>query len=287
MQPMPKVTIQQLQKMKDNSEKISMVTAYDYSQAVLVEKAGIEIILVGDSLAMTTLGHEGTTALTTDEMIAHIKPVVKGAPSPLIIGDLVFGSYNEGISQAIHSSNRLLKEGGCDAVKLEGAHPDIIRAIVDAGIAVQGHLGLTPQTAVLLGGFKVQGKGRDAALKLLDDAARVEEAGAFSIVLECVPEEIGRVMSKVVNIPVIGIGAGRYCDGQVLVLHDMLGLFDRFTPRFVKQYRLIGKEIVDAFKEFKADIKSGSFPSDEHAFAGFSSEDADAILAEIQSREIF
>ncbi len=283
---MAKVTIQQLQKMKDTSEKISMVTAYDYSQAVLVEKAGIEIILVGDSLAMTTLGHDGTTALTTDEMIAHIKPVVKGAPSPLVIGDLVFGSYNEGISQAIHSSNRLVKEGGCDAVKLEGAHPDIIRAIVDAGIAVQGHLGLTPQTAVLLGGFKVQGKGRDAALKLLDDAIRVEKAGAFSIVLECVPEEIGRVMSKVVNIPVIGIGAGRYCDGQVLVFHDMLGLFDRFTPRFVKQYRQIGKEIVDAFMEFKADIKSGSFPSDEHAFAGFSSEDADSILAEIQSRGI-
>ncbi|HCR38404.1 MAG TPA: 3-methyl-2-oxobutanoate hydroxymethyltransferase, partial [Synergistaceae bacterium] len=281
---MAKVTIQQLQKMKEDGEKISMVTAYDFSQAVLVEKAGIEMILVGDSLAMTTLGHEGTTALTTDEMIAHIRPVVKGAPSPMVIGDLVFGSYNESISQAIHSSNRLIKEGGCDAVKLEGAHPDIIRAIVDAGIAVQGHLGLTPQTAVLLGGFKVQGKGRDAALKLLDDAIRVEEAGAFSIVLECVPEELGRVMSKIVSVPVIGIGAGRFCDGQVLVLHDMLGLFDRFTPRFVKQYRQIGKEIVDAFMEFKADIKSGSFPSDEHAFAGFSSEDADAILAEIQSR---
>jgi 3-methyl-2-oxobutanoate hydroxymethyltransferase len=278
-----KVTIQQLQKMKEDGEKISMVTAYDFSQAVLVEKAGIEMILVGDSLAMTTLGHEGTTALTTDEMIAHIRPVVKGAPSPMVIGDLVFGSYNESISQAIHSSNRLIKEGGCDAVKLEGAHPDIIRAIVDAGIAVQGHLGLTPQTAVLLGGFKVQGKGRDAALKLLDDAIRVEEAGAFSIVLECVPEELGRVMSKIVSVPVIGIGAGRFCDGQVLVFHDMLGLFDRFTPRFVKQYRQIGKEIVDAFMEFKADIKSGSFPSDEHAFAGFSREEADAILAEIKS----
>jgi len=202
----------------------------------------------------------------------------------MVIGDLVFGSYNESISQAIHSSNRLIKEGGCDAVKLEGAHPDIIRAIVDAGIAVQGHLGLTPQTAVLLGGFKVQGKGRDAALKLLDDAIRVEEAGAFSIVLECVPEELGRVMSKVVNIPVIGIGAGRYCDGQVLVFHDMLGLFDRFTPRFVKQYRQIGKEIVDAFMEFKEEIKNGSFPSDEHAFSGFSREEADAILAEIKSR---
>ncbi len=284
---MAKVTIQQLQKMKDSGEKISMVTAYDFSQAVLVEKAGIEIILVGDSLAMTTLGHEGTTALKTDDMIAHIKPVVKGAPSPLVIGDLVFGSYNESISQAVHSSNRLIKEGGCDAVKLEGAHPETIRAIVDAGIAVQGHLGLTPQTAVLLGGFKVQGKGRYAALKLLDDAVRVEEAGAFSIVLECVPEEIGRVMSKVVNIPVIGIGAGRYCDGQVLVFHDMLGLFDKFTPRFVKQYRQIGKEIVDAFMEFKSDIKGGSFPSEEHAFAGFSKEEAESLFTEMQSRRTF
>lgn len=144
MSPVAKVTIQQLQKMKDSGEKISMVTAYDFSQAVLVEKAGIEIILVGDSLAMTTLGHDGTTALTTDEMIAHITPVVKGAPSPLVIGDLVFDSYNERISQAVRSSNRLIKEGGCDAVKLEGAHPDIIRAIVDAGIAVQGHLGADP-----------------------------------------------------------------------------------------------------------------------------------------------
>ncbi|HOI80846.1 MAG TPA: 3-methyl-2-oxobutanoate hydroxymethyltransferase [Synergistales bacterium] len=281
---MAKVTIQQLQKMKEDGEKISMVTAYDFSQAVLVEKAEIEVILVGDSLAMTTLGHEGTTALTTDEMIAHIRPVVKGAPSPMVIGDLVFGSYNESIAQAIHSSNRLIKEGGCDAVKLEGALPDTVRAIVDAGIAVQGHLGLTPQTAVLLGGFKVQGKGHDAALKLLDDARRLEEAGVFSIVLECVPEELGRVMSQIVSVPVIGIGAGRFCDGQVLVFHDMLGLFDRFTPRFVKQYRQIGQEIVGAFQEFKEEIRNGSFPSEEHAFSGFSREEADGILAGIKSR---
>ena len=283
---MAKVTIQQLQKMKEAGEKISMVTAYDYSQAVLVEKAGIEVILVGDSLAMTTLGHEGTTALTTDEMIAHIRPVVKGAPSPLVIGDLVFGSYNESLSQAVHSSTRLIKEGGCDAVKLEGAHPDVIKAIVDGGIAVQGHLGLTPQTAVLLGGFKVQGKGKEAGLQLLDDAKRLEEAGVFSIVLECVPEELGRVMSGLVDVPVIGIGAGRYCDGQVLVLHDMMGLFDRFTPRFVKQYRQIGKEMVEAFMEFKADIRNGSFPSEENVFTGFSREEADALFEELKSHVV-
>ncbi len=275
---MAKVTIQQLQKMKDTGEIISMVTAYDYSQAVLVERSGIEVILVGDSLAMTVLGHSGTTALTTEEMIAHIKPVVRGAPSPLIIGDLVFGSYNESIPQAVSSSNRLVKEGGCDAVKLEGPHVEKIRAIVEAGIAVQGHLGLTPQTSVQLGGFKVQGKNLEAAGRLLEDAKRVEEAGAFSIVLECVPEELGRIISKTVRIPVIGIGAGRYCDGQVLVFHDMLGLFDKFVPKFVKRYRDVGKEIVEALGEFKEEVKGGQFPSEEHVFGGLSRLDAESLV---------
>ncbi|HON34364.1 MAG TPA: 3-methyl-2-oxobutanoate hydroxymethyltransferase [Synergistales bacterium] len=275
---MAKVTIQQLQKMKDTGEIISMVTAYDYSQAVLVERSGIEMILVGDSLAMTMLGHSGTTALTTDEMIAHIKPVVRGAPSPLIVGDLVFGSYNESIAQAVGSSNRLVKEGGCDAVKLEGAHVDTIRAIVDAGIAVQGHLGLTPQTSVQLGGFKVQGKSLEAARKLLEDAKGAEEAGAFSIVLECVPEELGRIVSKAVRIPVIGIGAGRYCDGQVLVYHDMLGLFDKFVPKFVKRYRDVGTEIAEALGEFREEVKGGRFPSVEHAFGGLTREEAESLV---------
>ncbi|MFA5621156.1 MAG: 3-methyl-2-oxobutanoate hydroxymethyltransferase [Thermovirgaceae bacterium] len=277
---MAKVTIQQMQRMKDDGEKISMVTAYDYSQAVLVEKSGIEMVLVGDSLAMTTLGHSGTTALTTEEMIAHIKPVVRGAPSPLIVGDLVFGSYNESVVQAVSSANRLIKEGGCDAVKLEGAHVEKIKAIVEAGIAVQGHLGLTPQTSVLLGGFKVQGKDMEAARKLLEDAKEVEKAGAFSIVLECVPEELGRAVSKTLSIPVIGIGAGRYCDGQVLVFHDMLGLFDKFTPKFVKKYRDVGKDIVEAFTQFKKEIKEGSFPSEENTFGGLSRPESDSLLEE-------
>ncbi|NLO56834.1 MAG: 3-methyl-2-oxobutanoate hydroxymethyltransferase [Thermovirga sp.] len=277
---MAKVTIQQMQRMKDDGEKISMVTAYDYSQAVLVEKSGIEMVLVGDSLAMTTLGHSGTTALTTEEMIAHIKPVVRGAPSPLIVGDLVFGSYNESVAQAVSSANRLIKEGGCDAVKLEGAHVEKIKAIVEAGIAVQGHLGLTPQTSVLLGGFKVQGKDMEAARKLLEDAKEVEKAGAFSIVLECVPEELGRAVSKTLSIPVIGIGAGRYCDGQVLVFHDMLGLFDKFTPKFVKKYRDVGKDIVEAFTQFKKEIKEGSFPSEENTFGGLSRPESDSLLEE-------
>ena len=277
---MAKVTIQQMQRMKDDGEKISMVTAYDYSQAVLVEKSGIEMVLVGDSLAMTTLGHSGTTALTTEEMIAHIKPVVRGAPSPLIVGDLVFGSYNESVVQAVSSANRLIKEGGCDAVKLEGAHVEKIKAIVEAGIAVQGHLGLTPQTSVLLGGFKVQGKDMEAARKLLEDAKEVEKAGAFSIVLECVPEELGRAVSKTLSIPVIGIGAGRYCDGQVLVFHDMLGLFDKFTPKFVKKYRDVGKDVVEAFTQFKKEIKEGSFPSEENTFGGLSRPESDSLLEE-------
>ena len=274
---MAKFTIQKMQKMKEGKEKISMVTAYDYSQAVLVEKAGIEVILVGDSLSMTMLGNDGTVSLTTDEMIHHIRPVVKGAPSAMIIGDMVFGSYNESISRAISSANRMMKEGGCDAVKLEGGRPEVVRAIVEAGIPVQGHIGLTPQTASLLGGFKVQGKSLESAKKLIDEAKYLEEAGAFSIVLECVPEELGRAVSEALSIPVIGIGAGRYCDGQVLVFHDMLGLFDKFVPRFVKQYKQIGEEIIKALQSFNEEVKQEQFPSEEHVFSGISREDIEEI----------
>ncbi|MDD2206371.1 MAG: 3-methyl-2-oxobutanoate hydroxymethyltransferase [Aminobacterium sp.] len=270
---MAKVTIQKLKEMKQKGEKISMVTAYDYAQAVLVEKSGIEIILVGDSLSMTMLGNDGTVPLTTDEMVAHIKPVVKGAPTPMIVGDMVFGSYNESISQAIRSANRLMKEGGCDVIKLEGGRPEVVSAIVEAGIPVQGHIGLTPQTASMLGGFKVQGKSLEAAQKIVDEAKALEDAGAFSIVVECVPEELGRAITEAVSIPIIGIGAGRYTDGQVLVFHDMLGLFDKFLPKFVKQYAQIGDEIVKALGEYKEEVRSGSFPEDKHTFGGLSRDD--------------
>jgi 3-methyl-2-oxobutanoate hydroxymethyltransferase len=263
--------------MKEDGRKITMVTAYDYTQASLVEKAGLDIILVGDSLAMTLLGHEGTIALTTEEMIAHIKPVVKGAPTPQIVGDMVFGSYNESLSQAIHNASRLMKEGGCDSIKLEGGRPDVVKAIVDAGIPVQGHIGLTPQTASMLGGFKVQGKSLDAAKKLVDDAVAIEEAGAYSIVVECVPEEVGRAITEAVTIPTIGIGAGRYCDGQVLVYHDMLGMFDKFVPKFVKQYAKIGDEIVRALQQYKEEVISGGFPEERHVFGGVSKEDMDSL----------
>lgn len=271
---MAKVTIQKLAEMKSKGEKISYVTAYDYGQASLVEKAGLEMILVGDSLSMTMLGNGSTVPLTTDQMIHHIQAVVRGASTPMIVGDLVFGSYNEGPEQAIRSANRLLKEGGCDVVKLEGCMPETVSAMVKAGIGVQGHIGLTPQTAGLLGGFKLQGKNLDAAKKLISQAKQLEEAGAFSIVIECVPEELGRAITEAVSIPTLGIGAGRWCDGQVLVYHDMLGLFDRFCPKFVKKYADVGGIIVDALKEYRDEVRGGQFPGDEHVFGGLSAEEA-------------
>ena len=274
---MPKVTIQKLNEMKQNGEKISYVTAYDFGQATLVEKAGIEMILVGDSMSMTMMGNDSTVPLITDQMIHHIKAVVKGAPSPMIVGDLVFGSYNEGPEQAIRSANRLLKEGGCDVVKLEGCMPETVRRMVEAGIGVQGHIGLTPQTAGLLGGFKLQGKNMDAARKIVDQAKSLEQAGAFSLVVECVPEELGRAITEAVKIPVIGIGAGRYCDGQVLVYHDLLGMFDRFRPKFVKTYADIGGQIVKALQEYKQEVRDVKFPSDEYVFGGLSKDDIGKI----------
>ena len=274
---MAKITIQQLQAMKEKGEKISYVTAYDFGQACLVEKAGIEMILVGDSMGMTMMGFNSTVPVTTEDMVAHIKTVVRGAPSPMIVGDLVFGSYNESVAQAVHSANRLVKDGGCDVVKLEGCMPKVVEAMVQGGIGVQGHIGLTPQTAGLLGGFKLQGKNMDAAKAIVDQALALEAAGAFSIVVECVPEELGRVISEACRIPIIGIGAGRYTDGQVLVYHDLLGLFDRFVPKFVKRYAEIGNDIVKALEEYKKEVKNVQFPSDPYVFGGVSREEAEKL----------
>jgi 3-methyl-2-oxobutanoate hydroxymethyltransferase len=190
---------------------------------------------------------------------------------------MVFGSYNESLPQAIRSASRLMKEGGCDSVKLEGGRPDVVKAIVDAGIPVQGHIGLTPQTASMLGGFKVQGRSLDAAKKLIEDAVAIEKAGAYSLVVECVPEELGRAITEAVTIPTIGIGAGRYCDGQVLVYHDMLGMFDRFVPRFVKQYAKIGDVIVKALEQYRDEVLSGGFPEEKHAFGGLTREDMESL----------
>lgn len=271
---MSKVTTHTIMEMKNKGEKISMTTAYDYPTACLVEKAGIEIILVGDSLMMTVLGDDSTVACTMDQMIHHIKPVVKGAPTPLIVGDMPFGSYNESKEQAIHNATRLMKEGRCDVIKLEGGveMAETVKAIVDAGIPVMGHIGLTPQTVSKLGGFKIQGKG-EAASKVLEDALALEKAGVFSMVLECVPEQVGKLITEKVKVPTIGIGGGRYCDGQVLVFHDMLGLFDKFLPKFVKQYRNLTPEIIGALEQFKEEVKTGAFPEEKHTFGGVSEED--------------
>ncbi|HAF60325.1 MAG TPA: 3-methyl-2-oxobutanoate hydroxymethyltransferase [Bacillota bacterium] len=271
---MAKITTLKIQEMKDRGEKISMVTAYDYPTACMVEKAGIEIILVGDSLMMAVLGDDSTVSCTMDQMIHHIKPVVKGAPSCLIVGDMPFGSYNESKKQAVHNAARLLKEGRCDVVKLEGGKEvaDTVKAIVDAGVPVMAHIGLTPQTVSKLGGFKVQGKG-EAAKDVLEDALALQEAGAFSIVLECIPEQLGKLITEKLDIPTIGIGAGRYTDGQVMVFHDMMGLFEKFVPKFVKQYRNLGSEITKALEEYKEDVKSGAFPEEKHTFGGVSEEE--------------
>lgn len=272
---MAKVTIQKLKAMKENGEKISMITAYDYPTALLVDRAGIEIILVGDSLAMTVLGLETTVPITMEEMIHHIRPVVRGAKNPMIVGDMPFGSYNESREQAIRNATRLMKEGGCDVIKLEGGTEvaETVKAIVDAGVPVMGHIGLTPQTISQLGGFKVQGKNLESAKALMEDARALEEAGAFSIVLECVPEELGKAITQQLSIPTIGIGAGRYTDGQVLVFHDLVGLFERFTPKFVKRYANLGEEIVKALEVYKQEVKEKKFPQHEHVFGGLEEED--------------
>jgi 3-methyl-2-oxobutanoate hydroxymethyltransferase len=272
---MAKVTTQKLKEMKAQGIKISMTTAYDYPTAYLVDKAGIEIILVGDSLMMTVLGDNSTVACTMEQMLHHIKPVVLGAPNPMIVGDMPFGSYNLSKEQGILNATRMLKEGRCDVIKLEGGKEvaDIVKAIVDAGIPVMGHIGLTPQTVSKLGGFKVQGKGEAAALSVLEDALSLEKAGAFGIVLECVPELLAKLITEKLTIPTIGIGGGRYCDGQVLVFHDMMGLFEKFTPKFVKQYINLSPEIVKALEQFKAEVQSGAFPEEKHAFGGIGEEE--------------
>lgn len=272
---MAKMTAQKLKEMKEQGIKISMITAYDYPTAYLADKAGIDILLVGDSLSMAVLGDNTTVSCTMDEMIHHTKPVVKGAPNPLIVGDMPFGSYNISKEEGIRNAVRFLKEGRCDMVKLEGGREmaDTVKAIVDAGIPVMGHIGLTPQTVSKLGGFKVQGKGEEAAKGVLEDALALEAAGATSIVLECVPEQLGKLITSKLSIPTIGIGGGRYCDGQVLVFHDMFGLFEKFTPKFVKQYMNLAPEIIKGLEQYKQEVREGTFPEEKHTFGGINEEE--------------
>jgi 3-methyl-2-oxobutanoate hydroxymethyltransferase len=263
-----KTSILDIQQAKSEGRKLVMVTAYDYPFGLLAEQAEVDMVLVGDSLGMVVMGLEGTVAVSMEDMIHHIKAVVRGCKSPLIIGDMPFGSYNTSLRDAIHNANRLMKEGGCDAIKLEGGlnFAPCIEAIVKAGIPVQGHIGLTPQTASALGGFKMQGKDTAAAKKVIDDARSLESAGVFSIVLEAVPAPLGKFVSEAVAVPIIGIGAGPDVDGQVLVTYDMIGLFDRFVPKFVKQYAQTRTIILDAIKTYKQEVKEKVFPGPQHAF---------------------
>jgi 3-methyl-2-oxobutanoate hydroxymethyltransferase len=264
-----KVTITELQQKKVAGEKITMMTAYDYPTGSLVDQAGIDSILVGDSLGMVMLGYDSTVPVTMDEMIHHSKAVCRGAKKSFIIGDMPFLSYQVSAEQARENAGRFMKEAGCDSVKLEGGSEmaPVVRAIVTAGVPVCAHIGLTPQTATMLSGFKVQAKDAEGARKLVKSAKDLEGAGAFMIVLECIPDLVAEKITRELKIPTIGIGAGKDCDGQVLVYHDLVGLFERFTPKFVKQYVNLSLEIKEALIQFKTDVEEGTFPGPEHTFS--------------------
>jgi 3-methyl-2-oxobutanoate hydroxymethyltransferase len=262
------VTILDIQKAKQDGRKLVMVTAYDYPFGLMASEAGVDIALVGDSLGMVVMGLDGTVEVTMEHMIHHIRAVARGCKGPLIIGDMPFMSYNTSVREAIHNAGRLMKEGGCDAVKLEGGvdFAPTVEAIIKAGIPVQGHIGLTPQTASALGGFKMQGRDAAAAKRIIEDARALENVGVFSIILEAVPAPLGKLVAESVQVPVIGIGAGVDVDGQVLVTHDMIGLFDKFIPKFVKQYTQIRTVILEALDQYKTDVINENFPGPEHSF---------------------
>ncbi len=250
------------------ARKLTELTAYDYPTALLVDQSGIDMILVGDSLAMVVLGQEDTLSVDMDVMIHHTKAVALAAKHALVIGDMPFMSYQASVEQAVLNAGRFLKEGRAQAVKLEGGKRVVpqVEAIVAAGIPVQGHIGLTPQSSAQMGGFRVQGKTAQAAKALIEDAQALADAGCFSIVLEAIPTPIAARITESLPVPTIGIGAGPHCDGQVLVVHDVLGLFDRFLPRFVKRYAELSTPIRDALRRYKEEVESGAFPGPEHTF---------------------
>ncbi|MBB6214018.1 3-methyl-2-oxobutanoate hydroxymethyltransferase [Anaerosolibacter carboniphilus] len=254
---------------KKKNEKISMLTAYDYSTAKLLDEAGVDSLLVGDSLGMVVLGYENTLQVTVDDIIHHCKAVARGAKRALIIADMPFLSYHVSVEESVRNAGRMIQEGNAHAVKLEGGEEvvDKVRAIVRAQIPVIGHLGLTPQSVNLFGGFKVQGKSEEQAKKMIQDALLLQEAGVFAIVLECVPEALAKLITEKLSIPTIGIGAGKYCDGQVLVTQDMLGMFSDFKPRFVKQYAQLGENMKIACKQYIEEMRTMEFPDKEHTFA--------------------
>lgn len=271
--------------MKRKGEKVTWVTAYDFPIASFAEQAGIEMILVGDSLGMVVLGYQGTIPVTMDDCISHCQAVRRGAPNTFVIGDMPFGSYQASDEDAVRNACRFLKEADMDAIKLEGGKRVLsqIRAISDAGIVVFGHIGLTPQSSGQLGGFKAQGRTIDSARELIEDAIAVEEAGARALLLEAVPPELTEYISKKLNIPVYSIGAGVPCDGQLLICGDMLGMFQAFTPKFVKQYANISEISINAFKEFITDVKTEKFPEDKHVYHVIDSlEDFEALFSEFE-----
>jgi len=264
-----KLPLPELVDMKRRQDKIVMVTAYDAPAARIADEAGVELILVGDTAAMVMLGHESTIPVTLDEMIFLTRAVTSSARQPLVIGDLPFGSYEISDEQAVASAIRLVKEGGADVVKLEGAGRMVsrVRAIAESNIGIMGHIGLTPQSATKLGGFRAQGRNAEAALKLYDDALALQEAGCFALVLEAVPAPVAARITEALSIPTIGIGAGSECDGQVLVWHDLLGLYYGPTPRFVKRYAELAGEIGDALDRYATDVRSGAFPEEQHTYS--------------------
>lgn len=262
-----KMTIPDFRKYKEEGRKFAYTTAYDYTMASIVNESDVEIILVGDSLAMCMLGRSTTVGVTMEDMIHHIKPVVLGAPETFVVGDMPFGSYNQSPEQAIANASRMLMETNCDAIKLEGANmAPTIRRLVEAGIPVMGHIGLTPQTASSVGGFKVQGGTPESAAALLKAAKEIEAAGAFSLVVECVPKVVGKALRDALEIPVLGIGAGPDVDCQVLVSYDLLGMYNSFKPKFVKHFANIRQLMVDGLNQFHQESVDGTFPNEETSF---------------------
>lgn len=266
---MSKITTAVLKDKKNKNEKITMLTAYDYSLAGMVDAAGIDMILVGDSLGMVVLGYDSTLPVTMEDMIHHTKAVVRGAKNSMVVADMPFLSYHISQEESVRNAGRLIQEGGAHAVKLEGGQErvDTVKAIIDAQIPVVAHIGLTPQSVNQFGGFKVQGKDLETANKLIADAKALEAAGAFCVVLECVPAMLAKRITEEVGIPTIGIGAGQYCDGQVLVINDMLGMFTGHIPKFVKKFANLQPLIIEALTAYKDEVETGTFPSEEYAFA--------------------
>lgn len=254
--------------MKRDGKKITVLTAYDASMAAVLEDCDVDILLVGDSLGMVVLGYDSTVSVTMEDMIHHSSAVRRGAPNTFLVGDMPFGSYQLSPTQAVENGFRFMKEAGCDAVKLEGGLSvcPAVSALVTAGISVMGHIGLTPQTVTQLGGYKVQGKDVDSARRLIAEAKGLEEAGAFAVVLECVPDQLGALVSESISIPTIGIGAGAGCDGQVLVTNDLLGMFEKFTPSFVKTYTNLAPIIKENIEKYNEEVRQGSFPDEQHSF---------------------